>query len=271
MSPQYIVPLANLIAIILAGAALFLIPVGLLLWWGIKKRITMVPLLAGFLSFFVSQPLTRMILLNLLSLSPAFQQFVADHFFLYAILIGGLTAGLFEETARLVGATLLKKHRGWKDACSFGWGHGFCEVILITGMAQVNNLILALMLNSGISSEMLGLPAETLAVVAEQLAGTSPWMFGVSVLERVFAVIYHLSATILIFWGVNQRKRLLSWGIAVGCHTLFNALAVILSTYSSIWVAELAMAVMSVSMLLVVRRLRDTFPLPEFSNPNLVN
>ena len=86
MSPQYIVPLANLIAIILAGAALFLIPVGLLLWWGIKKRITMVPLLAGFLSFFVSQPLTRMILLNLLSLSPAFQQFVADHFFLYAIL-----------------------------------------------------------------------------------------------------------------------------------------------------------------------------------------
>ena len=35
MSPQYIVPLANLIAIILAGAALFLIPVGLLLWWGI--------------------------------------------------------------------------------------------------------------------------------------------------------------------------------------------------------------------------------------------
>ncbi len=261
MSAEYVVSESTLLAIGLSAAVLFLVPVGILVFLAVKKRITLVPLLAGFLSFFVSQPLTRLVLLSILGQVAAFQQFVAEHFILYAVLVGGLSAGLFEETARLVGATLLKKHRSWKDACSFGWGHGFCEVFLITGMAQVNNLIFAVMLNSGVTAEMLGIPAETLQAVALQLTAVSPWMFGVSVIERVFAVIYHLSATLLIFWGVNHRKRLATWGIAVGCHTLFNALGVIFSAYLGILAAEVAMAAMVVVMLVLVLRLRkDFFP-----------
>ena len=42
----------------------------------------------------------------------------------YVIVVGGLSAGLFEETARLVGAKLLKQHRTYKDMISFGLGHG---------------------------------------------------------------------------------------------------------------------------------------------------
>lgn len=259
MSAEYFIPNTTMIAIAVCAAVLFLVPVGLLIFLGLKKKIALVPLLAGFLSFFVAQPLTRMILLSVLGQIPAFQQFANEHVIFYLVVIGGLTAGLFEETARLVGASLLKNHRSWKDACSFGWGHGFCEVFLITGMAQVNNLILAMLINSGVSAEMLGLPAETLATVAQQLAAISPWMFGVSVLERVFAVIYHLSATILIFWGVNHHKRLFAWGVAVGCHTLFNALAAIFSAYLGIWAAEGVLAIMAIGMLVLVLRFRKEF------------
>lgn len=259
MSAEYFVPDATVIAIAVCAAVLFLLPLGLLIVWGVQKKISLVPLLAGFLSFFVSQPLTRMILLSILGQVPAFQQFANENFILYAVVIGGLTAGLFEETARLVGANLLKKHRSWKDACSFGWGHGFCEVFLITGMSQINNLIFAVMLNSGVSAEMLGLPAETLAAVAQQLTAVPAWMFGVSVVERVFAVIYHLSATILIFWGVNHGKRLFAWGVAVGCHTLFNALAVLVSGYLGMIASEVAIGVMAVVMLVLVLRLRKDF------------
>ena len=68
---------------------------------------------------------------------------------LSAILIGGLSAGIFEESARYLGARfILKNKRTYKDAISFGLGHGLCEVILLNGVANMNNTIYSILLNS---------------------------------------------------------------------------------------------------------------------------
>lgn len=253
------VPTSTIAAILLTGGALFLIPIVLLIVLGIRGKLSLVPLILGFLSFFVAQPLTRIPVLSFLSLNSSFQQFASAHFVLYSLLIGGLTAGLFEESTRLAGAMLLKRQRRWKDAVSFGLGHGFCEVFFISGMAQVNNLIFAFLINNPAMSEAAGIPAEILATAAHQLAAAAPWTFGLSVLERVFAVLYHLFATILIFWGVRRRRKAAAWGTAVACHTLFNTLASLVSAQWGILAGELVIGIMAAMTVPAMLRLKKGF------------
>lgn len=254
-----VVSYSSIAAMGVAAAATLLVPIILLIVLGVKRKISFLPLLLGFGSFLVSQVLTRIPLLSALGQLPSFQTFASAHGVVYAVLIGGLSAGLFEESARLGGALLLKRNRSFKDAVSFGLGHGFCEVILLVGTTQLNNLCLAMLLNTGLIGQ-LNLPAEMVESLTASLTGTSPILFYVSVLERVFAVLYHLSATILIFWGVVHRKKFLCWLGAVACHTLFNSIAALLVQYASIWVLEAILAAFSIAMTLVVWRLRGSFP-----------
>lgn len=259
MSAPITIPASTVTAILLTAAALFLGPILLLILLGIRRKLSALPLILGFLSFFVAQPLTRIPLLSILSLQEGFQQFASAHFVLYSLLIGGLTAGLFEESARLAGALLLKRKHSWKDAVSFGLGHGLCEVFLISGMAQINNLIFVFLINHPAMCEAAGIPAELLTTAAQQLAAATPWTFGLSVLERVFAVIYHIFATVLIFWGVRRRRKAAAWAGAVLCHTLFNALASLVSTGWGILAAEFAIGVMAAMTLPAMRRLKKGF------------
>lgn len=250
---------SSLIAMGVAAVATTLLPVGLLVLLGVKRWISLTPLLLGFASFLVSQVLTRIPLLSVLNQLPAFQGFASAHGVLYGILVGGVSAGLFEESARLGGALLLKGKCAFQDAVSFGLGHGFCEMILLVGTTQLNNLCLSLLLNTG-RIDLLNLPAQMVESLTATLTGTAPGLFYIAILERVFAALYHLSATILIFWGVVHGKKLLCWLGAVGCHTLFNSIAVLLSGRFSIWAAEGAMALLAVGMALAVWRLRESFP-----------
>ena len=87
-----------------------ILPVVLLIVLLITRKLNPLPLLAGFASFFISQILLRIPLLQVLGTQSWFAAF-ATHTVVYVIVVGGLSAGLFEETARLVGAKLLKQHR----------------------------------------------------------------------------------------------------------------------------------------------------------------
>ena len=263
MQAQVAISASTIAAIVITAGIFFLVPIALLIILGIRRRISLLPLILGFLSFFVAQPLTRIPLLSILSLQPAFLEFASAHFVLYSVLIGGLTAGLFEESARLAGAALLGRQRGWKDAVSFGLGHGFCEVFLIAGMAQVNNLIVCALVSSPALFASIGSPQELLTA-AQQIAAAAPWTFALSVFERVFAVLYHLFASVLIFWGVRRRRAGMAWGLAVLCHTLFNALASLAAAYWGTLAAELVVAAMGIAVIPAICRLKKGFaqPLP---------
>lgn len=259
---------STILAMTISAAATTLLPIGLLIFWTVRRKLSMLPLGLGFVSFLVSQVLTRIPLLTTLNQLPAWQSFSAAHPILMIVVIGGLTTGLFEESARLGGALLLKEKRTFRDGCSFGIGHGFCEVILLTGMSEISNLVLALMWNSGLL-EQARLPQEALAAAVEALAGTAPGLFYLAILERFFAAVYHLAASLLIFWGASHGKKGMTWLAAVLCHTLLNSGAVLLAQYLSIWASELFMAVFAGALLAAVLRLKETFPLEKFSNPNL--
>ena len=110
-----------------AAFCTLVLPVVLLIVLAVMKKIRLAPLALGFVSFFVSQMILRIPLLQLLNAAGALNA-IAANTVLYAVVVGGLSAGLFEETARLGGAAILKGQRSYKDMISFGLGHGLCAV-----------------------------------------------------------------------------------------------------------------------------------------------
>lgn len=224
-----------------AAFCTLVLPVALLVVLGALKKIRLAPLALGFVSFFVSQMVLRIPLLQLLTASGALNAFAA-HTLLYAVVVGGFSAGLFEESARLGGAAILKNNRTWKDMVSFGLGHGLCEVMLLAGMTHVNNLLLAAALaNPGgpVGALLAGVDSATLELVASQLAAATPGIIALGLLERVSAVLFHLFATSLVFTAVIRRKPLWYFA-AIAAHTLFNSAAVLLAGAGMV-VTELAL------------------------------
>ena len=110
----------------------------------IKYRKSVLPFFMGAAAFIVSQLLLRTPLLQLVL--PRFQWYVAmsvQNYYGYWIFLG-MTAGIFEETARWICFRyLLKKRRRFSDGIVFGLGHGGAEALLITGIGYLNNFIVA--------------------------------------------------------------------------------------------------------------------------------
>jgi len=231
---------ATITAFGVAAIITLLVPIVILIALAIKRKISGLPLLLGAVAFFVSQIVLRMPILSALS-GQEWYIALTKNFILLALFLS-LSAGLFEETARLSGALLLKKRRSYKDIISFGLGHAFCEVIVLIGVSQISNLVLCMVINSGSGT----LPTETLEIAIVQLTATNPAHVYWGLLERFSAVIFHLFATMLVFKGVIEKK----WGycvLAVVAHTTFNFAGVVLVKYAGIVVSESVLLVMAVA------------------------
>ena len=241
---MFMVSTSLMVSFVVSLCLTFLAPIVLMVVLGVRKKITPAPLAMGLLTFFVSQVILRMPLLNILSVTPQWQSF-SQNFLLFA-LVTSFSAGLFEESARLGGCAILKRFRSYRDAVSFGLGHGFCEVLFLVGFSQINNLMYAVSINNGSLSTMLSsLPAETVEQMIQQFTATSPVLVYVAILERLFAVTFHIFAALLIVEGLRNRHALRGYLLALLAHTAFNFVVVVLDQYVNIWVAEGAMLVMA--------------------------
>ncbi|MFQ9951666.1 MAG: YhfC family intramembrane metalloprotease [Clostridium sp.] len=241
---MFMVSTSLMVSFMVSLCLTFLAPIVLMIVLGVRKKITPAPLAMGLLTFFVSQVILRMPLLNILSATPQWQSF-SQNFLLFA-LVTSFSAGLFEESARLGGCAILKRFRSYRDAVSFGLGHGFCEVLFLVGFSQINNLMYAVSINNGSLSTMLSsLPAETVEQMIQQFTATSPVLVYVAILERLFAVTFHIFAALLIVEGLRNRHALRGYLLALLAHTAFNFVVVLLDQYVNLWVAEGAMLVMA--------------------------
>lgn len=245
-----------------------LFPILLLIVLGVKKKISARPLGLGFASFFLSQILLRIPLLQWCSGQQWYQDLAAS----VPIVVGLVlcfTAGLFEESARLGGAALLGPrkpaypggpprpgYRTWQGALSFGLGHAFCETILLVGLTHVNNLILCVLLGLGQDTLAAFLPADQLDLVLEQFAAVTPSLILAGILERFSAVLFHLFATSLVFLAVAQKRWLL-YPAAILCHTLFNCVALL---PLGVWPMETLLFLLALGCAFLFWRSRKWFP-----------
>lgn len=168
-------------------------------------------------------------------------------------LFGGLMAGLFEETGRFAAfQTLLRKQRGNDhNALMYGAGHGGFEALYILILGMASNLSVALLVNSG-NIEPLTANATTdaarqaLEASLATLAGASPALFLMSIVERLAAVTLHLSLSTLVWFAAKKGGRQLwLYPLAILLHTLVNAVAVIMAGYvSNVWFVMAAIYLM---------------------------
>lgn len=141
---------------------------------------------------------------------------------------GAMLAGIFEETGRFVMfKTVLKNRKNRETGVSHGIGHGGMEAMWMLVIGGIQYMIYAIMINNGTFESFLsqnaaaGIDISTLELMPEAIAQITPVNTLISVLERVFAMLLHVSLSILVFNAV-KRSRIGLFFAAIAVHALFD-------------------------------------------------
>ena len=165
--------------------------------------------------------------------------FAAGGFMLVAAaLLYGLSAGVFEELARFV---VMRRWahdaRRFPNALMFGAGHGGGEAIIL-GVLVLYGFFQAVTLRGADLAATL--PPEQVEATAAQIAlyWSIPWYKALlGAVERVGAICFHLSASVLVLQSVRRG----GWGWLMGAvawHTLFNAATLVVLAWWGDYAAE---------------------------------
>jgi uncharacterized membrane protein YhfC len=164
----------------------------------------------------------------------------------YMAIYGGLAAGVFEETGRLVAMkTAMKKYLTKENALMYGVGHGGAESIIIVGLTYISNLVTSIMINEGVMEPMLNSLDETVkAQTIEQLsllASTAPLDFYMAGVERISAITLHICLSYLVYLAVKNKKYRLFY-LSILIHAGVDALTVALSKTMPVYGLEIVLA-----------------------------
>lgn len=172
----------------------------------------------------------------------------------------GLSAGLFEETARLVVFRhWLKDKLSWKNGLMFGAGHGGGEAIILGTVVFYTFLQMLILYQASpqVFDFLVGPDQrEAVRALVDQYWGY-PWhFFLLPVAERIGAILIHLSLTALVL-QVFRRGKFYWYFLAVGWHTLVNTVAVYGSLTWDLYLLEGIVLLMGLVSLGIVFALRS--------------
>jgi uncharacterized membrane protein YhfC len=176
------------------------------------------------------------------------------------MLYGGLMAGIFEETGRFLSFTLLKrKYKGIGTGLSYGIGHGGIEAIILAGIAMMVNIVLSILVNTGLLGTIMGTlegaALEQMNVQITALVTTAPYWFLVGGMERIFAIGIQLSLSIIVFYSVFCKKKWWLYPVAIALHALIDFPAALMQVgiIKSILFVEVFTCLSSVLLILLAR------------------
>ena len=165
-------------------------------------------------------------------------------------LYAALAAGLFEETGRLVAMKFfMKKNLDKGNALMYGVGHGGVEAILLVGLTYVNNIVIAIMINTGtIQLSMSQLEPAMQKATYQQLQPLwmSPsYVFYMAGVERVAAVILQICLSVLVYKCVKTGQKKFIAG-AILLHFLVDFVTVVTAGFGMpMWVVEIEVVVIA--------------------------
>jgi len=147
-------------------------------------------------------------------------------------LILGLTAGVCEELARVVGYALLRRCRRFEDGVMLGLGHGGIEAMIFGGVT-VAMTVTSLLSLQGVELATLNLSAEAMTVLTRQMDffNRSPLWAALPLIERCLAMVAHVVLSLLVWRAFTQRK---AWYVllAIAYHAAFNAVAIYVAQHT---------------------------------------
>ena len=228
-----------LIALGLGAALAIALPLALALIWKLRKKERFTTILVGAATFLIFALILEKPIQNAL-LFPT-QMGLGEHplsLFLNArpvllALAAGLFPGVFEETGRLVAyRTVLRNRKNRETSVSHGIGHGGFEAMYILGATYITYIAYAVMINTGAygtlvdqAAALAPAQADAMIALADQLAGLTLADVGLGLMERVFAVLFHIGASILVFYACRDQKRFWLYPLAVVLHTVMDFIA----------------------------------------------
>lgn len=239
---------ASMIAIIITLFITLIAPVIVWIIYGVKNKGKGVwkALALGAAGFVLLQMIIRMPILNIVSLIPGFGTFVAEYYVVYCLILA-MTAALFEVVARFGVAKILQKKINYEQGVAAGLGHGGIEAILIVGMTYINNLLYAIMINSGSFAQTIEAVAATdttgtaeaqLLAIQASLVEAPSYLFYLAGYERVLTVIFHTAMSLLVCYLVYKKKAVLGVGIAFVAHFLVDFIAPLINGLATPYLGE---------------------------------
>lgn len=230
---------------------------------------------AGALTFILSQvghiPFNALVLPSLNNMLAGLPETAA---LIGLALFLGVSAGIFEEIARFLTYSYWRKDvRTWGGGMMLGAGHGGIEAIFV-GLSFAATFIALAAYDAGMLPNLLAtVPADDLpqaeATVQAQIDAffTAPWYATIlGGIERLFALAFHLSASLMVMQSVIQRKP--HWLVlAIGWHTITNAGAIIIIGLTNEYLAELFLAFIALASLFIIRHFKEPEPVEPEPEP----
>lgn len=236
----------SIIAAVFCVITSLVLPLGILVFFLVRRRPLTLAWLLGCLTFLVSQVLIRLPLLALLRSQLWYSAFETFHP-IPNILLLSFTAGIFEECGRwLMMRLAMKKRLGYADGIAFGIGHGGFEAIWLVGL----NSLLALIL-------------QPIALMATPASGL--WLTGA---ERLFAILAHMGLSLVVMKAVREKKALYLL-LAICLHGLFNFLPLLAGHFGAPgWAVEALLGLFSFGFFVYIilagkKARRQATPTPE--------
>lgn len=228
------VPAASMVMMGVAALASAVMFFGMMIWAKKKMKASLKPFFTGCAVFILFVMILESIMHNVvLKLTPVGDS-IMNNSWLYA-LYGGLAAGIFEETGRFLAfKTVLKKSAEKRDSLVYGMGHGGVEALLILGLSMVSAIAMSVLVNMGMSDMLYqGVtdPAavESVDATIKSLTDTAPYLYSLSIIERLSAVIFHIAASVLVYAAALRGKTAL-YPLAILLHAVFDAVAVLVAS-----------------------------------------
>ena len=252
---QVTVSVGSMLCMAIAGLLSFCIPVVLCIFFRKRKHADLVPFFIG-MAVMCLFALVLESLVHQLVLNGPIGETILNNIWLYA-LYGGLMAGLFEETGRFIAfLTVLKRYRSRDvNALMYGAGHGGFEAAALLGGTMISNLVLAFMINSGLTSVLTStVPQASMAqleAVFEALKTTQPVMFFISLIERVIAVPIQIALSVIVWFAAKEKGKRYLYPVAILLHFLVDAILTVAAKYiSSLWIVYAILIAEAVSVIL---------------------
>ncbi len=249
------------LTLMIIGAVIFFItPPVMAIVWKVKKKEKISTILTGAVTFLLfvmvlEKPIQNALVFPTMMGLPyhAAARFLDANPVLWGLCVG-LFPGVFEETGRLIAyMTVLKKRRNRETSVSYGIGHGGIEVMSALCVTYVTYIVYSFMINSGsfgslIEQAQLQSPESAAQgyAVAAQLAAFSTGDILLDIVERVFAVMFHIGASMLVFYACKDKKKFWLYPLAILIHTIidaFSGLQIAGAISASMLVTELVVAI----------------------------
>jgi uncharacterized membrane protein YhfC len=179
----------------------------------------------------------------------------------------GLSAGVFEETARYLGYRYWAKDaRSWSKGLLYGTGHGGAESIIVGALILISYLVMVALRGSDLGSMISGDQLDQFRIQQDAYWSLAWYDSLIGFVERAFTLPVQIGLSILVL-QVFLRSQIRWLWLAIFWHALIDATVVFALNYLNVYLIEGIVAVFGLASLGIIFLLRQEEPEENVDEP----